>query len=85
MLIVPQLLVGLLALFYKTLNGAGVGDLFMSLIHTSELNDANPLDYLTELQRHVEEIKQKPWSGCRGISVLQKYTEKEVIITNDLT
>jgi hypothetical protein len=22
------------ALFYKTLNGAGVGDLFMSLIHT---------------------------------------------------
>jgi DNA invertase Pin-like site-specific DNA recombinase len=32
MLIVPQLLVGLLALFYKTLNGAGVGDLFMSLI-----------------------------------------------------
>ena len=26
------------ALFYKTLNGAGVGDLFMSLIHTCELN-----------------------------------------------
>ena len=28
------------ALFYKTLNGAGVGDLFMSLIHTCELNGA---------------------------------------------
>ena len=27
------------ALFYKTLNGAGVGDLFMSLIHTCELNE----------------------------------------------
>ena len=39
------------ALFYKTLNGAGVGDLFMSLIHTCELNGANPFDYLTELQR----------------------------------
>ena len=26
----------------KMLNGAGVGDLFMSLIHTFELNGANP-------------------------------------------
>jgi hypothetical protein len=48
------------ALFYKTLNGAGVGDLFMSLIHTCELNDANPFHYLTELLRHTEELKQKP-------------------------
>ena len=38
------------SLFYKTENGAEVGDLFMSLIHTCELNDANPFDYLTELQ-----------------------------------
>jgi transposase len=48
------------ALFYKTLNGAEVGDLFMSLIHTCELNGANPFDYLTELQRHAAELKQKP-------------------------
>ena len=48
------------ALFYKTLNGAGVGDLFMSLIHTCELNGANPFDYLTELQRHSEELKRHP-------------------------
>ena len=48
------------ALFYKTLNGAGVGDLFMSLIHTCELNRANPFDYLTELQKHSEKLKQKP-------------------------
>jgi hypothetical protein len=48
------------ALFYKTLNGAGVGDLFMSLIHTCELNKANPFDYLAELQKHSEELKQKP-------------------------
>ena len=47
------------ALFYKTLN-AGVGDLFMSLIHTCELNGANPFDYLTELQRHAEELKRNP-------------------------
>jgi len=48
------------ALFYRTLNGAGVGDLFMSLIHTCELNGANPFDYLTELQRHSEEWKRRP-------------------------
>jgi transposase len=48
------------ALFYKTLKGAAVGDLFMSLIHTCQLNDANPFDYLTELQRHAAELKQKP-------------------------
>lgn len=48
------------SLFYKTENGAGVGDLFMSLIHTCELNDANPFDYLTELQKHAEELARHP-------------------------
>ncbi len=46
--------------FYKTLNGAGVGDLFMSLIHTCELNGANPFGYPTELLRHAEELKRSP-------------------------
>jgi transposase len=48
------------ALFYKTLNGAGVGDLFMSLIHTCELNGANPFHYLSELLRHTEKLPQDP-------------------------
>jgi len=48
------------SLFYKTKKGAEVGDLFMSLIHTCELNGANPFDYLTELMRHSEELKQNP-------------------------
>ena len=48
------------ALFYKTVNGAGVGDLFMSLIHTCELNGANPFDYLTELQRNAAALKSNP-------------------------
>lgn len=48
------------SLFYKTLNGAEVGDLYMSLIHTCELNAANPLDYLTELLQHTEELSAKP-------------------------
>lgn len=40
------------ALFYKTMNGARVGDLFMSLIHTAELNRVNPFDYTLQLLRH---------------------------------
>jgi transposase len=48
------------SLFYRTLNGADVGDLFMSLIHTCQLCDANSFDYLTELQRHAQEVETKP-------------------------
>ena len=48
------------SLFYKTRNGARIGDLFMSLIHTCELNAAGPFDYLNQLQRHVEVLKQTP-------------------------
>jgi hypothetical protein len=48
------------ALFYKTLNGAAVGDLFMTVIHTCELNGTNSFDYLTELLRHARELKQRP-------------------------
>ena len=48
------------ALFYRTLNGAQVGDLYMSLIHTAELCGANSFDYLTELQRHAQELTANP-------------------------
>jgi transposase len=48
------------ALYYRTLNGAQVGDLFMSLIHTCELVGTNPFDYLSELQRHARELADNP-------------------------
>jgi transposase len=48
------------ALFYRTLNGAAVGDLFMSLIHTCQLCDANSFEYLIELQRHSIELAASP-------------------------
>ncbi len=48
------------ALFYRTLHGSEVGDLFMSLIHTCELAGANPFDYLAELQRHASELAGNP-------------------------
>jgi transposase len=48
------------ALFYKTQNGARVGDLFMSLIYTCQLNAVNPFDYLTQLQGHADELAANP-------------------------
>jgi transposase len=48
------------SLFYKTQKGAHVGDLFMSLIYTCQLNDINPFDYLTQLQQHSEQLAASP-------------------------
>ena len=48
------------ALFYRTLNGAQVGDLFMNLIHTCQLCGANSFDYMIELQRHAHELQANP-------------------------
>jgi transposase len=48
------------ALFYKTQNGARVGDMYMSLIHTAELCHADPFDYLVALMRQHEEVAKDP-------------------------
>jgi transposase len=48
------------ALFYKTKNGARVGDMFMSLIHTAELSAADPFHYLTALQENAEAVAKRP-------------------------
>jgi len=48
------------ALFYKTDNGARVGDLFMSLIHTCELAETNPFEYLTALLRNARAVAERP-------------------------
>jgi transposase len=50
------------ALFYKTLNGAAVGDLFMSLIYTCRLSNVNAFEYLTELQRNADQATADPKS-----------------------
>ncbi|MBI4801079.1 MAG: IS66 family transposase [Elusimicrobia bacterium] len=48
------------SLFYKTDNGARVGDVYMSLIHTCDLNGVDPFDYLTQLQRHAKKVRAQP-------------------------
>lgn len=48
------------SLYYRSINGAYVGDLFMSLIHTAEMNGANPFDYLKEALKHPALVKENP-------------------------
>lgn len=48
------------SLFYQTLSGAHVGDVFMSLIHSAELNGVQPFDYLTALLRHHQDVEDAP-------------------------
>jgi len=48
------------AMFYKTLNGARVGDVFMSLIYTAELNDVAPFEYLVALLQHPDQLRLTP-------------------------
>jgi len=62
------------AYFYKTQNGTRIGDLFMSLIHTCELNDGNPFDYLTELQKHANELTAHPadWMPWNYLDILRR-------------
>ena len=45
---------------YRTAEGARVGDMFMSLIHTCELNKINSFNYFTEIQKHAEAVALSP-------------------------
>jgi hypothetical protein len=63
------------AYFYRTADGAEVGDLFMSLIHTCELNKVNAFDYLTRLQKNIltvlkEPAKWMPWNYAEQLRPL---------------
>jgi transposase len=48
------------SMFYKTLSGAEIGDIYMSLIHTCRLCNVNPFDYLNALQQRAQEVLDAP-------------------------
>jgi len=48
------------SLFYRTLNGARVGDTFMGLIHTAELNRVDVFHYLVTLLKNHEDTARNP-------------------------
>jgi transposase len=65
------------AYFYKTKNGAHVGDVFMSLIETCRRAKANPFDYLTRIQENAIDVinnpgKWLPWNYKETIDAIAK-------------
>lgn len=70
-------------MFYRTLNGAQVGDLYMSIVHTCELNGVSPFEYLNALQEQEhEELKDHaaewmPWNYKMRLEALGKVTPAE--------
>jgi len=68
------------ALFYKTLNGAGVGDSYMSIIHTAELAKIDVFPYLVALQRHHEQVAEDPaaWMPWNYMAALAQLTERDL-------
>lgn len=61
------------ALFYKTINGAAIGDKYMSIIRTCVLNDVNPFQYLKTVfemaEPGIENIDNwMPWNYQNSIS-----------------
>jgi hypothetical protein len=57
---------------YKTLNGARIGDVYMSLIHTCQLNRVNPFEYLMVLQQHAQKVLKEasrwlPWNYTEAL------------------
>ena len=63
------------SLGFKTLRGAKVGDVFMSLIHTCQLNGVNPFHYLMSLQQHADSVRKAltawlPWNYLKTLETL---------------
>jgi hypothetical protein len=52
----------------------------MSLIYTAEQCRANPFDYLTELQKHADEVERSPrdWMPWNYRETLAALAEPEV-------
>ena len=46
--------------FFKTQNGADIGDIFMSIIHTAELCGTSPFDYLCAIMANADRVRASP-------------------------
>lgn len=65
------------SLFYKTANGALVGDTFMSLVHSAELCGSDPFDYLVAIQKHhdllaADPAAWMPWSYRQALTAISE-------------
>lgn len=48
------------SMFYRNENGSSVGDVFMSLIHTCELNEVPAFPYLVAILKNADEVQGQP-------------------------
>ena len=48
------------SLFYRTVHGALIGDIFMSLIHTCNLGGIDPFGYMVALQKNHHDVFKNP-------------------------
>ena len=67
--------------FYKTVNGAGVANVLISLIATAYNADENVYDYLVALQRHQQQIKINPeawlpWNYQKNLDAIAAVNKK---------
>ena len=63
------------SLFYRSQRGAHVGDIYMSLIYTTELHGGNAFHYLTTLMLHEKAVADSPsdwlpWKLSRELGAL---------------
>lgn len=64
------------ALFFRSLFGAYIGDMFMSIIHTCSLMKVNAFDYLAALQKYSSQLfanpsQWMPWNYQSAIASLR--------------
>jgi len=73
------------SLFYRSQAGAEVADIYLTLIHTAELNGANPFDYLTELQRNANAVAENPgeWMPWNYRETMERFTKPRVELPPD--
>ena len=64
------------SLFYKNMHGAYIGDIFMSLIHTCNIMNINPFNYLVAIQKYSSEVfrnpsRWMPWNFIKTMALLE--------------
>jgi hypothetical protein len=69
--------------FYKTVNGAGVANVLISLIATAYNASENVYDYLVALQRHQKRVKAEPgawlpWNYRKTLSTIDMASQNRV-------
>jgi transposase len=66
------------SLFYRTARGAEIGDTWMSLIHTAEMNGVSGFEYVVALLRHPKELAANPgeWMPWTFRETLERMKKK---------